>query len=98
MTRNIRSPSMRKEAGDGTSWTPTERRKRDQLLSQYLKGDVPLINSKAFQDGYDQIKWGDDTPACETCGHTGMCHPSGRCFMKGCQCWDMKKEAKRRQS
>lgn len=79
----VRSASMRKLAGDGKSWTPTEERKRNQLMRQFMKHDVPLANSSEYQVGYDAIDWGRNDPKC-FCGHYHRSHPGGRCIY-GCE-------------
>lgn len=58
----VRSASMRKLAKDGTSWTPTERLKRDRLMKQFAKkgrkGYGLSGNSPEYQRNYDAIDWG----------------------------------------
>ncbi len=51
----VRSASMRKLAHDGTSWTPTESRKRDQLMRQFVKGDGPRGNTDAYREAWERI-------------------------------------------
>lgn len=58
-TPNVRSASLRKTGKDGTSWTPTEKARRDRLMRQFAarnKGYGVAI-SKAYRDGYDGIDW-----------------------------------------
>jgi hypothetical protein len=61
----VRSASMRKLGKDGTTWTATERRKKDILMRQFCrtgrKGvEVASGNSEAYRANYDGIDWGTD--------------------------------------
>lgn len=61
----VRAGPMRKLGKDGTSWTPTEQRKRNQLLRQFTRtgrkgGEVSSGNSEAYREGYDAIDWRSD--------------------------------------
>lgn len=63
-TGKLRSASMRKLAKDGTSWTPTEKLKRNRLMKQFAKHgrkgyEVSSGNSEAYRAGYDLIDWGE---------------------------------------
>jgi hypothetical protein len=60
-------------------------------MRQFMKLEVPLYNDAAYQAGYEQIAWGEHQ-ACDVCGHSERAHPGGRCFMKGCECWERKRE------
>lgn len=56
-TGGLRSPTIRKLAKDGTTWTPTEQRTRDKCLRQFCaagrKGvEVTSGNSEAFKRGW----------------------------------------------
>jgi len=56
----VRSASLRKTGKDGTTWTPTEQRKRDKAMRQFsqrAKGYGVGI-SDAYREGYDSIDWG----------------------------------------
>jgi hypothetical protein len=59
---NVRSASMRKLGKDGTTWTPTEQRKRDQLLKQFTHGqrgyNLAEGNSEAYRANFELIDWG----------------------------------------
>lgn len=44
-------------AEDGPHWTPTEKRRRDEVMRQFVKGDGPRGNSEAYRDGWERI-WG----------------------------------------
>lgn len=57
-TGGVRSPTIRKLAKDGTTWTPTEQRTRDRCLRQFCnagrKGvEVSSGNSDAYKRGWD---------------------------------------------
>lgn len=54
--QNVRSATIRKEGRD-PGWTPTEKRRRDQLMRQFCKGDAVKASSKEFRDNYDLIDW-----------------------------------------
>lgn len=57
--KGTRSASMRKLAKDGTTWTPTEKRKRDKALKQFsgrAKGYAVGI-SEEYRSNYDSIDW-----------------------------------------
>jgi hypothetical protein len=57
--KETRPATIRKLAGDGPSWTPTEKRKRDGLLKQFsarAKGFGVGI-SQEYRDRYDEIDW-----------------------------------------
>lgn len=57
--KETRPATIRKLAGDGPSWTPTEKRKRDRALKQFsgrAKGYAVGI-SQAYRDAYDSIDW-----------------------------------------
>jgi hypothetical protein len=49
---------QKKRADDGPSWTPTESRRRDQLMRQFVKGDGPKGNSAEYRSNFDLIEWG----------------------------------------
>jgi hypothetical protein len=49
---------QRKSARDGKTWTPTEQRKRDTLMRQFLRLDGPKGSSEDFRRNYDAIDWG----------------------------------------
>jgi hypothetical protein len=60
--KETRPATIRKEARDGTSWTPTEQRKRDKLMKQFSKYgrkgyEVSSGTSKAYRDNFDLIDW-----------------------------------------
>lgn len=58
--KETRSASIRKLAKDGSTWTPTEARKRDGLLKQFSarnKGFAVGI-SEEYRNNYDGIDWG----------------------------------------
>jgi hypothetical protein len=42
--------SQRKSARDGSTWTPTESRKRDALMRQFLQRDGTQGNSEAYRN------------------------------------------------
>lgn len=44
-----KSRSMQKSARDGKTWTPSESRKRDSLMRQFLKRDGSQGNSEAYR-------------------------------------------------
>lgn len=49
--RRGKARSMQKSARDGTTWTPTESRKRDQLMRQFMKhADGTGGNSEAYRN------------------------------------------------
>lgn len=53
----VRSPTIRKLARDGTSWTPTEQRTRDRLMKQFTKLEGASGNSEAYRTNFDLIDW-----------------------------------------
>jgi hypothetical protein len=58
----VRSPTIRKLARDGKSWTPTEQRARDRALKQFCRSgrkgvEVASGNSEAYKAGFDLIDW-----------------------------------------
>lgn len=58
--RNVRSAEARKLAKDGTTWTPTERVRRDKLMRQFVRNgrkgvEVSSGNSAAYADGWQRI-------------------------------------------
>jgi hypothetical protein len=49
---------QRKSGRDGPSWTPTERRIKDQLMRQFMRtGEGPGGVSDLFRANYDAIDW-----------------------------------------
>lgn len=56
---SVRSASLRKLAKDGTSWTPTEQRKRDALMRQFTKAGKGVAvrsgNSPEYQEGWERV-------------------------------------------
>lgn len=59
---NVRSASQRKLGKDGTTWTPTEQRKRDKAMRQFAKRQkgYGVSISQEYRDGYDAIRWKDE--------------------------------------
>lgn len=58
----VRPATVRKLAKDGTSWTPTERLKRDKLMRQFMRtgrkgAQVSSGNSPEYEEGYSLIDW-----------------------------------------
>ncbi len=53
---------MRKLGKDGTSWTPTEKRKRDRAMRQFSKRNkgYAIGISDEYRAGYDAIDWGGE--------------------------------------
>lgn len=61
----VRPATVRKLAKDGTSWTPTERLKRDKLMRQFMRtgrkgAQVSSGNSPAYEEGYALINWSEE--------------------------------------
>lgn len=57
---NVRSASIRKLGKDGTSFTPTEKHKRDRLMKQFSnqqKGYGTRAITPEYAAGYDAIDW-----------------------------------------
>lgn len=55
--RNVRPATIRRSGKDGASFTPTEKRKKDRLMRQFLKGsqDGPRGASPEYCSGYDRM-------------------------------------------
>lgn len=53
----VRSATIRKRGKDGKPFTPTEQRKRDQLMRQFLHRDGQQGNSPEYIANYDAIDW-----------------------------------------
>lgn len=59
----VRSASLRKLGKDGTTFTPTERLKRNKAMKQFMRtgrkgSEVSSGNSEEYQRNYDLIDWG----------------------------------------
>lgn len=52
-TGGVRSASMRKLARDGKTWTPSERRRRDQLMKQFCRLEAGSASTEAYRRGWD---------------------------------------------
>lgn len=55
MSRTVRSPELRKKAPDGKPFTPTEQRRKEQLMRQFLQVDGPKGVTEAYKEGWDRI-------------------------------------------
>lgn len=58
----VRSASIRPGGKDGLTLTPTERRKKNQLMKQFSRAgrkgyEVSSGSSPAFRENYDKIDW-----------------------------------------
>ena len=64
----LRSPTIRKLAKDGTTWTPTEQVQRDKCLRQFCKAgrkgvEVTAGNSDAYKRGWIRMFGTDEEKA-----------------------------------
>jgi hypothetical protein len=55
--KTVRSATIRKEGRDA-GLTPTEKRRKDILMRQFVKGDGAKGNSPEYKANYDLIDWG----------------------------------------
>lgn len=51
----MRSASLRKLGKDGNSLTPTEQRKKNQLMRQFMRNPEGSLNTEAYRAGYDAM-------------------------------------------
>ena len=54
--KTVRSAEMRKRGQDGKPLTPTEQRKKEKLMRQFLL-DGPKGVSEEYRKGFDAIDW-----------------------------------------